>query len=225
MRLEYYLKVRWLFYNSKKAKVVAKSVKDLFEKKQCVFDGKAIPVSLMPLLLNRQEIEKLSHASEVLSSVIEKTVNAIFTSQRIKDYVKYDGVPQKWLDVSPAFKSTCLLNRLDAIFDGENLKFVNFETDFPYGQAWADIVRAEIARHPFYREIVSFPELEADMALQNMLIESIEKHYKKFTTKDKKPTVAFSVYKDFKETSDAFLLADFLIRMVFVQSLQTREIL
>ncbi|NUM36686.1 MAG: hypothetical protein HUU50_19260 [Candidatus Brocadiae bacterium] len=211
MKLKYYSKALKLCKYPKKTFKIIQSLQEMLQSNQCVLEGKALPVSLLPLLLNKKEIRLFQYTSEVIAGIIEKTLLALSTSPRIKEYISYESIPQKWLEVSPGYKRQVPIARFDAIFDGKNLKYIEFHTDSPGAQAWGDTIRKVLVEHPFYRSLSRFPDEDTKPSVLATIKEGIETLYKEFTHKaSDKISVAFADYEDSPTAMDTLLCTRYL---------------
>ena len=208
MKLEYYLKMRWLASKPKKTARVIGSLQENLQAEQCLYKGDPLPVSLMPLMLNQKEYNLLKRTSDHLAAIIEKTIESIFTSARIKEYISYEDIPQTWLDINPGYKKKAVLARLDAIYNGTTLKYTEINTDNPEAIAWTDVIRRVIVTHPFYQKLAVFAEEEYNPTIHQSIFKAAKKIYGQFR-KGEEPVVAFVTYKDHDSASEAALLANF----------------
>lgn len=209
LEVEYYLKVLRLNGNLAKASKLKNCLDEACKEARCVSDGKVLPLTLMPLLLNRQELSLLQTTSEILYGAIQKTIEAILTSARVRQYFNYDEIPQEWLNSNPGYKQHAVFARLDAFFYGKNLKYLEFNTDYPGFQAWADTIRSVVATHPFYKSLVTFPEEELQPTLLEAGVAAIRSIYQEFSQKNVVPNVAFVDYRDAGYSPDTQLVVEF----------------
>ena len=209
MKLEYYLKMRWLAANPKKSARVIRSLQEILQAEQCLYKGEPLPVSLMPLMLSQKEYNFLKRTSDIFSGVIEKTIDSIFTSARIKEYISYEDIPQTWLDINPGYKKNAIFVRLDSVYNGKTLKYTEINTDNPEAIAWTDVVRRIMVTHPFYQKLAVFAEEEYNPSIHQSIFKAVKKIYGQFR-KGEDPVIALVTYKDYDTASEAALLANFL---------------
>jgi glutathionylspermidine synthase len=205
MRLEHYVKRRWLCAHPEKGARVAKSLQE-----RCLGEKYDLPVALMPLMFHRREWELLQSTSETLCSILEKTIDALVASPRVRQYLSYEEIPKQWLEVVPGYKRHVIFSCLEGVFNGKFLKFIEFNMDNPSPYASEDIVRRIIATHPFYQSLISFPEKEVSPTIHEKLLEAVQTIYKEVKpTSTSKPTIAFLDNKEPPYALDIRLTIDF----------------
>ena len=211
MKLQYYSKALKLCKYPRTTFKIMKSLQEMLQSDQCVLEGKVLHVSLLPLMLNKKEIKLFQYTSEVLSCVIEKTLLALSTSPRIKEYISYESIPHKWLETAHGYKRQVPIARFDGIFDGKSLKYIEFHTDSPGAQAWSDTIRKVFIKHPFYHSLSRFPQEDSEPAVLAAMKTGIESLYKEFPHKSSdKLSVAFADYEDSPSAMDTLLCVRYL---------------
>ncbi len=213
MRLTYYSKAKYLCKYPQKTYKIMKSLQEGLHHEQCVLDGKVLQVSLLPLLLHRKEIKIFQYTSEVISSVIEKTLSALSSSPRIKEYISYESIPHNWLDMAHGYKRQVPVARLDGIFDGNTIKYVEFHTDSPGAISWNDTIRKIFLEHPFYRSLARFIRQDIEPSAMAQMKLAIDSLYKEFPHKPSdRLSVAFVDYEDSASSSDTLLCCSYLAK-------------
>lgn len=206
MRSLYYAKARSLCTYPRKAFYLMRSLQERFQ--SAGFAGK-LPLAMMPLLLSRAERKRIQEACEMLASVIEKTMSALFTSPKVKEYASYESIPRSWVEVSPVCKQNAIVARLDFIFDGTHLKLIEVQTDNPGFQAITHFMPEIYRNHPFYRPFTRFAEGKGSLLYDHMK-KTIESVYKESRpSAGSKPTIAFVDYEDSNSLPEAILGAKY----------------
>jgi hypothetical protein len=199
LHVEYLLKKKWLCANPQKAGKIMASLEQRLREAQCASDGKPVPVSLMPLLLSSSDLALLQYSSEIIARCIQKTIDASLASPRVRQCFAYEELPKEWLASDPGYKTHCVTVRLDALFDGKHVKYLEFTTDHPAGQALADSVRAVVAAHPFYKNLVMFPQDEQKPTVLEAAFQATKEIYQEFR-QGKATTPPRVVFLDYRES-------------------------
>lgn len=205
---QYYLKVCWLKANHKKAVRILDSLRDRVAAQGIALE-KQLPVALMPLMMNAREMQLIKHTSEVLYRAIQKTILAGFSSPQIRSYLGQEELPREWIESDPGYPAPALVTRLDVLFDGETLKYIEFNADNPGMRGMTDILYAAVAEHPYYKDLLIHHHPPKVM---ESLLEAIKSAYRQFQSQDRNPTVALIDYENSSTEFDARLEADFFQR-------------
>ena len=147
--------MEWMVNNPEEAIRTQKEIDDKMRKGRCVFAGETLKLSLTPFLLKPREYNLIARVSELLSSIVNKILKVSLHDKEIESYFSYKDIPKSWTDVDKGYELHGVITRLDAIFDGENLKFLEFNTDNPGGKGWTDIFEEIMFSHSTYKEIFS----------------------------------------------------------------------
>ena len=101
-------------------------------KKRCSYgENTTLPISLVPVFLKDSSVKLIADVGETLDRALDKVINAyIDGDQNVREYFPYPDIPEEWIKWDPGYKPT-VINRHDALFDGETLKFIEFNTDMP----------------------------------------------------------------------------------------------
>lgn len=211
LHVEYLLKKQWLCAYPQKTAKLAANLEQRLREAQCASDGKVVPVSLMPLLLGASDIHLLQYTSQIIYQCIQKTIDACLASPRVRQYLGYEELPKEWLASDPGYKTHCLMVRLDALFDGKNVKYLEFTTDHPTAQALTDAVRGVIASHPFYKTLVMFPEEEEKPAVMEAAFNATKEAYQEFRQGkvSAPPRVVFLDYRESGRSQEVQAGVDF----------------
>jgi glutathionylspermidine synthase len=105
----------------------------------CIYGDKSLPISPMALILTQQERDDIDTASDLLSRIIDKTIDLCMSDDAVFDYFKFEGLIGEWMRRGGVNKLNTQLSRLDALISHEGvIKFIEFNTDNPGGQGWTD---------------------------------------------------------------------------------------
>lgn len=201
IKTKYLSTLRYFCYNHRRTWEIKKEIAQALQDKNCTIANKAIPIAMMPVLLTEQEQQKIATIAEGMGKLVNKTVEACFTSPRMKDYLSTEILPDEWTQNRHA----SILQRIDIVYNGKDYKVIGVECDAPRGQAWTDYVRMAFAEHPYYQKFIGFPEREKKAYLLESLLASLQK-----VAKINAPTVALVDFRESTAITDLQIASRFL---------------
>lgn len=146
----------WMVKNPSEVLSARQDVQFQFLKKRFIYGDSMMQTTLMPYLLKPSGLEKIRYTSEVLDGVIEKVIRLYFEDNYVRGYYPiHFEVPKSWMHSESGYNRSTVINRHDILFDGKNLKYIEFNTDNPGGKGWVDYLCDLFAKTPLYQDIVS----------------------------------------------------------------------
>ena len=191
--------------NPEEAIEAARYMREEQKKKKCIYEGNTFDISLAPLIITTEEYEFISDVSQRLYSIINKVIKNSIHDKKIQTYLTYKEVPPEWMEID--YKEHAVITRLDALFDGKNLKFLEFNTDNPGGKGWNDIFEEVMISLNIYREII--PSYHNKKTVADGLFQASIKSFEDFFSEGKEPAVAFIEYKDSPFIGDPEIVRDY----------------
>ncbi len=147
--------MNWMIKNPDEVIKHRTEFQDRVIKKRCFYGNSAMPTTLMPLFLKQKSLQLIKYACEVADTIIEKTIDLYFTDSYVREYFAYHPpIPSEWINIDPGYKKHTIINRLDILFDGKNLRFVEFNTDNPGGRGWTDTYEELFRENPMYSGLI-----------------------------------------------------------------------
>lgn len=185
----------------------------LLQKRRCSYgrSGGALPLTLVPLVLKKSSLDKLAHVSEVLDRAMDKVVTAYPTDEYVQSQFPYPDIPPEWIKWDPGYPKPTVISRHDALFDGEELKFIEFNTDNPGARAWVDIYEEVFREMPMYQDLIGKQTGNSDRRQMRAMHEIFKDYWAKYGDGTKKPRVALSTFKEYLPGSEWEILRDYLI--------------
>lgn len=201
----------WMVKHPQEALTSRRELQEKLIKKRFVYGDSAMQTTLMPLYLKRKSMEKIKYASLVLDRIVDKVVNLYFTDEHVREYFPtHYEVPHEWLHSDPGYLKATLLNRLDVLFDGKNLKFIEFNTDNPGGKGWVDMLEHLFLSHPMYRELADFSDMN-DRSIVGAQFKATMRAYEQFGGAESKPRVALVGFSGLSNRGDEEIVRDYFI--------------
>lgn len=182
-------------------------------KKRCSYgrEGGILPVTLAPMFLKQSSVERIARVAEELDRILDKSIGLYFEDPHVRSYFPYPDIPLEWIHWDPGYSKPTMLSRHDALFDGKDLKFIEFNTDNPGGRGWLDTYEELLLHSPLYKDLLKeycvLPQRPMLYALKDALL----KCYREWGGTKKSPRVALVSFKEFLAGSDQEIVRDFLI--------------
>lgn len=181
-------------------------------KKRCSYgEGGILPVTLSPMFLKHDSLQRIAQVAETLDRVLDKAVNLYFEDDYIKTYFPYPDIPLEWIHWDYRYSKPTVLNRHDALYDGKTLKFIEFNTDNPGGRGWLDTYEDLLIQSPLYKDLIAEYAQISDRPMLYALKEALLKCYREWGGTKERPRVALVSFKQFLSGSDSEIVRDYLI--------------
>ncbi|HPZ08160.1 MAG TPA: hypothetical protein PL110_08600 [Candidatus Eremiobacteraeota bacterium] len=180
-------------------------------KKRCVFGDTPFQTTLVPLFLKKESLDLIEKTSELFDSVIDKVVGLYFSHEHIRDYFPYHEVPQELVHAHPGYEKATILNRLDMLFDGKTLKYIEFNTDNPGGKGWVDMYEEVFSQQSFYRDIIADYSIREERKITKGLFNAAMNCFNEFAEEGEKPRCGFVTFREITMKQDDEIVRDFFI--------------
>lgn len=182
-------------------------------KKRCSYghEGGILPVTLSPMFLKQSSLDRIAKVAEELDLILDKAIGLYHKDPYVKAYFPYPDIPLEWIHWERGYKKPTMLSRHDALFDGKDLKFIEFNTDNPGGRGWVDTYEELMIASPMYREMLQEYCQLRDRPMLHALKDALLRCYAEWGGSKKKPRVALVSFKEFLPGSDSEIVRDFLI--------------
>lgn len=145
----------WMVKNPEEVIKQRQEFQERVIKKRCFYGNSAMPTTLMPLFLKQKSLQMIKYACEVADTIIERTLDLYFVDEYVREYFAvHPAIPREWININPGYKKHTIINRLDILFDGKNLRFVEFNTDNPGGRGWTDIYEELYKESNLYKGLI-----------------------------------------------------------------------
>ena len=145
----------WMLANPRKVVQHRQDFMQQLIKRRCSLgEGNILPVTLAPMFLKQSSMERIATAAEDLDKILDKAIHLYFKEQTVRDYFPYPEIPKRWIEWDPGYTKPTRLSRHDALFDGETLKFIEFNTDNPGGRGWVDTYEDLARQSTIYKKLL-----------------------------------------------------------------------
>ncbi|MFC1743500.1 hypothetical protein ACFL35_05845 [Candidatus Riflebacteria bacterium] len=205
--------INWLVDNPKEVIKERQNFLQQLQKKRCTYGygGAALPITLSPVFLKKETIKLIAHVGEVLDRVLDKVIKAFRNDSYVRSYLLYPDVPVAWLDWDPGYEKPTVLSRHDALFNGKDLKFIEFNCDNPGARGWTDTYEALYKESPLYKDFINEFAVNHERRMLKLLKKCLLDCYKEYGGTKSKPRIALVSFKEFLPNSDNEIIRDYLI--------------
>lgn len=203
--------VDWMIDHPKEVISEWENLLHKIRKKRCGTMGGTYPITLSPLFLKKKSLNLIAEVGETLDRVVDKVVDLYFQDEYVRSYFPYPELPQEWLDWDPGYKKPTVLNRHDALYDGKNLKFIEFNTDNPGGRGRTDILEGIYRENPMYKNLISEYGKPFEGKVLKKSLEAMISCYKEYGGNKSNPRIAIVSFKKYLEGSDNEIVRDYFI--------------
>jgi len=203
--------MNWMVKNPSETIKYRQEFQERVIKKRCFYGNSAMPTTLMPMFLKPKSLEFIKYTCEVADRIIEKTINLYFTDEYVRDYFSFHPViPKEWISIDPGYKKHTVINRLDILFDGKNLKFLEFNTDNPGGRGWTDIYEELYRENPMYKKMIEEFAIDTRKSVVKGEFEAMLSCFNEMGF-DEKPRLALVDFSSVGSRGDIEIIRDYFI--------------
>lgn len=116
----------------------------------------SIPTFYKPHCLTPRQEHLLKRTAATLSQVINTATRLYFEELHLTHLYRIQPEASELIRIDPGYSQNVVFSRFDAMLEGENVKFIEFNCDAPAGAAYTDEVEgallAETSLQDFFRE-------------------------------------------------------------------------
>jgi glutathionylspermidine synthase len=203
--------MNWMSKNPGEVIKQRQEFQDRVIKKRCFYGNSAMPTTLMPLFLKQKSVQAIKYACEVADTIIERTIDLYFKDDYVREYFSFHpSIPKEWLHSDPGYIKNTIINRLDILFDGKNIKFVEFNTDNPGGRGWTDTYEDLYKESSLYKDLISEFAVPTDRNIVKGEFDAILSCFKEMNISDP-PRLALVEFSSSGVRGDVEIIRDYFI--------------
>lgn len=204
--------VEWMMANPKEVMKQRQACLAQLQKKRCNYGrhGGTLPLTLTPMVLTPESLQKIAYVSEVLDRANDKVIQAYVDDPEVRKWFPYPDIPPEWILWDPGYPKPTVINRHDAIYDGKNLKFIEFNCDNPGGRGWADTYEEVYKSIPMYADRLGKYWKPAERKMLQMMYEIFQRYWNDYG-EGGTPRVALTSFKEYLPGSEWEIIRDYLI--------------
>lgn len=201
----------WMVKNPEEVVKQRQEFQERVIKKRCFYGNSAMPTTLMPLFLKQKSLNLIKYACEVADTIIERALGLYETDDYVREYFAlHPSIPREWINIDPGYKKTTIINRLDILFDGKNLRFVEFNTDNPGGRGWTDIYEELYKENSMYKGLIEEFAVPTDRNIVKGEFDAMMSCFKEMGIKDN-PRLALVDFSTAGSRGDVEIIRDYFI--------------
>jgi hypothetical protein len=117
-----------------------------------VYGDEPLPVTLNPKLITPEQRQRLEASTRHLADALDTFVDAFLADDPLPVQWEPDEEARPLLEADPGYDQATPVARFDGYLDGDELAFLEFNTDSPAGPAYGDVIQqgfeALVERNP-----------------------------------------------------------------------------
>ena len=158
------------------------------------FRGQPIASFLRPVFISESQRDLVRRASQVLLGCAERLIEQYMVDSEVRKTIGLPPDEEEFALLETGLKRQVVIARPDSFLNGDDLKFLEFNSDSPAGVVWTDLHEEVFLASP----IMSGHPWSADLGrcdCRRLLIDSLLNAYADFEL-DQKPVVAIVDWND-----------------------------
>lgn len=171
-------------------------------------DDRPICSFLRPHFLARSHYQKIVKAAEILSQAFEKLAKAALENRTILNELGLTEKEEKMARIEPGYPRLCVSSRLDAFWNGDDFKFLEYNAESPAGIA--DQMQME-------KTVELVPQVQKFLAENKhwkpkphvQMLSALLQAYQEFGGQKTKPGIAIVDWKDVSTVSEFYVLQEY----------------
>lgn len=178
------------------------------QKSGILHDDRPICPFLRPHFIARSQYEKIVRAAEILGEAFERLTDAALETKEIFDELDLTEKEEQMARINPGYKRLCVSSRLDAFFDGDDFKFLEYNAESPAGIA--DQMQME-------KSVELVPQVKRFLAENRhwkpqphvRILDALVQAYRDFGGKKEKPNIAIVDWRGVSTFSEFLILQEY----------------
>jgi hypothetical protein len=158
------------------------------------FRGKEIATFLRPVFLSRAQNDLVRRASQVLLDCAERLIEQYMVDPEVRETIGLPPDEEEFALLGTGLKRQVVVARPDSFLNGEDLKFLEFNSDSPAGVVWTDLHEEVFLASPIMSGFEWIDQLGTSNC-RRLLIDSLLDAYADFGLADK-PIAAIVDWND-----------------------------
>ncbi len=107
--------------------------------RKVVYANKPIPTVLRPHFIDQPQIDLLEHSVGTIISCLERVVHLYCRDPEVRARIPFRKEHRDLLRIDSGLEQNVLIARLDSFLEGDQLKFIEFNTDSPASVIWNEV--------------------------------------------------------------------------------------
>lgn len=185
-----------------------RDIEDTERKLGLLHDQRTICSFLRPHFMPRAKYEKVVNAASILSRVFEKLAAAALENETILAKLGMTDAQTRMARIDPGYKTLCVTSRMDAFFDGDDFKFLEYNAESPASIGDQMQLEKVLETIPPVKEFVYGRKIFKPRPHQ-ALLESLLLAYREFGGKKQNPNIAIVDWDGVSTATEFVILKDY----------------
>ena len=198
--------------DTQKTRKTLKIIKNEYHKKNIMLGENILPIFLTANFISKEDYSKIKDCSERMAGILEKIAKGFFREKQFQDIFLISEDEKKLFEIDHGYTDTNILCRHDLLFDGDNIKFLEFNSESPAGIGRLPLLEEIFLDTDQFREFSSKYKISQNKDLRKSLLDAILKAYDEFDKgNNSKPRIALVDWEKVCTISDQMHVADYFI--------------
>jgi len=184
----------WILEHKDEAPGILKDVYKQQTAKDITYQDRPIPTFLRPYFVTAKQRDLIRDSSQVLIECAEKFIKVYREDESVRSAIGLPPDEVEYALCDSGLTKQVIVARPDGFLKGDDLKFLEFNSDSPAGVAWTDLHEEVFLALPHMRELSAATTLGGSDC-QRIMLNAFLKAYKEFGIPDK-PVAAIVDWRD-----------------------------
>jgi len=175
-----------------------------------MYAGKPLAIRFYPVILSETQLIQISEVVTALSHLMEKTTFLFLQESTIRRIFGFGPEQTELIDVDPGYRPAIPCGRFDSFFDGETIRFTEFNTDGTAGMDGAEKIAKLFLAVPSMRDFFSGHRLQT-FEITHCVLQTILDCYHQFigANPPATPRIAIVDWKEARTYAEFVAFAEF----------------
>jgi glutathionylspermidine synthase len=184
----------WIRAHEKDAPGILEDIYERQTQKDITYRDRPIPTFLRPCFVSARQRDMIRESSQVLIECAERFIRAYREDASVRDAIGLPADEEEYALLDSGLEKQIVVARPDGFLDGDDLKFLEFNSDSPAGVAWTDLHEEVFLELPHMRDLAAAVTIGGSDC-QRIMLEAFMRAYREFGLSDK-PVAAIVDWRD-----------------------------
>jgi len=184
----------WIREHREEAPGILNDIYERQTRKDITYKDRPIPTFLRPCFVTAKQRDMIRESSQILIECAERFIQVYREDESVRDAIGLPPDEVEYALMDSGLDRQIVVARPDGFLKGDDLKFLEFNSDSPAGVAWTDLHEEVFLELPHMRELSARTTLGGSDC-QRIMLKAFLKAYKEFGLPDR-PVAAVVDWRD-----------------------------